>query len=197
MSENTLVTPAEEEAPMIENPYVRELVDNLLKDAARLAKKSSEHTAEQLLAGVGFYVLVELPRLQSRRPNAWNLFQRLEKENAPEEVRKQVDTVSYDKSRPGVKGDYQLHMKERWNNDPELRKKYERLAKERAAASAAANDAPDGAPPDDAADNASDRENIQMDPALEAMDEEMVEVELMSVKEMQKKSLKTLKKLVR
>jgi hypothetical protein len=195
MSENTLVTPAEKEAPTVENPYVRELVDNLLKDAARLAKKSSEHTAEQLLAGAGFYVLGELPRLQSRRANAWNLFQRLEKENAPEEVRKQVDNVSYDKSRPGVKGDYQQYMKERWNNDPELRKKYERLAKGRVAASAAADGVPADAPPDDAADNASDQENIEMD--LEAMDEETVEVELRSVKDMQKKSLKTLKKLVR
>jgi hypothetical protein len=36
-----------------------------------------------------------------------------------------------------------------------------------------------------------------MDPALEAMDEETVEVELRSVKEMQKKSLETFKKLVR
>jgi hypothetical protein len=47
-----------------------------------------------------------------------------------------------------------------------LRKKYERLAKGRAAASAAADDAPDdapdGAPPDDAANNASDLGNFNI-----------------------------------
>jgi hypothetical protein len=138
MSENaTLMPPAEEEVLTVENVYVRELVDNLLKDAARIAKTSSEHTADDLLAAAGFYVLGEIPRLQTRRANAWNLFQRLEKENAPEEVRKQTDSVSYRKSRPGVKGDYQQFMKERWNKDPELRKKYERLAKGSAAVAAA------------------------------------------------------------
>jgi hypothetical protein len=188
MSESAIpaASPGEEEVLPAENVYVRELVDNLLKDAARIAKESSKHTADELLAAAGFYVLGEIPRLQSRRVNAWNLFQRFEKENAPAEVRKQTDSVSYGKSRPGLKGDYQQYMKERWNKEPELRKKYERLAKGPAAAATADDSGTD-----------SDREHIDTEPTLESMVEATLEIEIKPHKDVQKKSLKTLKKLVR
>jgi hypothetical protein len=159
-----------------DNIYVRELMDVVLKEAARIANKSSEHSADELLSAAGFYVLGELPRLQSRKPNAWNLFLRLEKDNAPEALRQQKEGVAYNKSRPGLKGDYQQYMKQRWDTEPELRKKYERLAKG-SRATASVNDG-------------------ESDSAQENIDEEP-EVELKSHKQIQKKSLKTLKKHVR
>jgi hypothetical protein len=178
----------EEDLLPADNIYVRELIDILLKEAARIAKNSSEHSADELLSSAGFYVLGEVPRLQRRKPNAWNLCLRLEKENCPEELRQQKDGISYNKSRPGLKGDYQRYMKERWNTEPELRKKYERFAKGSTATAAVDN-----------TDSDSDREDIELDPASETPVEEVetLEVELKSNKEIQKKSLKTLKKLVR
>jgi hypothetical protein len=183
--------PAEEDVLPGDNIYVRELMDILLKEASRIAQKSSEHSADDLLIAAGFYALGELPRLQIRRPNAWNLFLRLEKDNSPEELRKQQDGVSYNKSRPGLKGDYQRYMKERWDKEPELRKKYQRLAKGSSTLTADVED--------EHLD--SDQENDEIDPTSvpEALlkEQENVEVELKSTKLIQKKSLKTLKKLVR
>jgi hypothetical protein len=180
----TLDAVADEEVLPSDNIYVRELMDVLLKEATRIANKSSEHSVQDLLSAAGFYVVGELPRLQTRKPNAWNLYLRHEKENAPEEVRKQTDDVTYNKSRPGVKGDYQRYMKERWDKEPDLRKKYERMAK---------------GPSPVAVNEVDDQDNMDGDP-IATLDEQIEdlepEVELKPMKEVQKKSLKTLKKLV-
>jgi hypothetical protein len=167
-----------------DNIYVRELIDIILKEATRIANKSSEHSAEELLSSAGFYVVGEFPRIRTRKPNAWNLYLRFEKENAPEELRKQTDSISYNKSRPGLKGDYQRYMKDRWDKEPDLRKKYQRLAR---------------GPSPVAVNEVDDQDNMDGDPiaTLDEQIEDFEEVEMKSTKEVQKKSLKTLKTLVR
>jgi hypothetical protein len=117
-------------------------------------------------------------------PPLQNLYLRLEKENAPEELRKQTDGVSYNKSRPGLKGDYQRYMKDRWDKDPDLRKKYQRLAR---------------GPSPVAVNEVDDQDNMDGDPiaTLDEQIEDFEEVEMKSTKEVQKKSLKTLKTHVR
>jgi hypothetical protein len=189
--------PNEEEIPSAENPQVRELLDIILKEASRIAAKSSELSAEELMRAAGFYVLGEVPRLQSRKPNAWNLFLRMEKENVPEELRTQTDGVAYKQSRPGLSGEYSSYMKKRWESEPETRKKYERMAKGTAASSvekgvgSSARNSQDGDP-----DPESDQERVDVDTMLAAAEARDVEVELKSLKEVQKKSMKNLRLFV-
>jgi hypothetical protein len=94
---------AERDVLAANHPLVRELLDIIVREATRLASTSSNHSADDLLRAAGYYSLGEIPRMLTRRCNAWNLFLCEEKANVPEHLRKQNDGASYNNSRPGIK----------------------------------------------------------------------------------------------
>jgi hypothetical protein len=75
--------------------------------AVQITKKSGKHSTDQVLLAASFYIPGELPQLQTRKPNTWNLFLHHEKDNAPEVLLQQNIGIIYNKSHPGLKGNYQ------------------------------------------------------------------------------------------
>jgi hypothetical protein len=71
MSDTAMQHPVNQQGiPAADNIYIHELMDVILMQAAQIAKESGEHSADQLLLAAGFYMPGELPRLQTRKPNA-------------------------------------------------------------------------------------------------------------------------------
>jgi hypothetical protein len=177
---------AERDVLAANHPLVRELLDIIVREATRLASTSSNHSADDLLRAAGYYSLGEIPRMQTRRVNAWNLFLREEKANVPEHLRKQKDGASYNNSRPGIDGEYSTYMKKRWVEEPQTREKYQELAKKLATKQAAATGNVrasrdgEGAHEGGGSDHDSDSDGL----------------ELLSRKEVQKKVIRNFKKQV-
>jgi hypothetical protein len=171
---------AERDVLAANHPLVRELLDIIVREATRLASTSSNHSADDLLRAAGYYSLGEIPRMGTRRVNAWNLFLREEKANVPEHLRKQKDGASYNNSRPGIDGEYSTYMKKRWAEEPQTREKYQELAKKLAKKQAAATRDGEGAHEGGGSDHESDSDGLQ----------------LLSRKEVQKKVISNFKKQV-
>jgi hypothetical protein len=147
--------------------HVRELLDIMLAQAACIASESNELSADDLIRAARFYLVGEIPRLKSRKTNAWNLFLSMKKGSIPEELRGQTDGVSYETSRPGLNAEYSSFMKKRWETEPEIRKKYERIT-ECATASAVENNNRAGNGDDGGQDVEPDQEHRDVDRMLAA-----------------------------
>lgn len=111
----------------IDNPLVRELVDIVLKEATRLARSSTEFTAKDLIKAAKFYVPGELPRLNSRKVNPWNLAVKLERNHCPPEFLAVTAGAGHG-GRPALTGRYPKWLKRRWDSEPELKAKYQKMA---------------------------------------------------------------------
>jgi hypothetical protein len=171
---------AERDVLAANHPLVRELLDIIVREATRLASTSSNHSPDDLLRAAGYYSLGEIPRMQTRRCNAWNLFLREEKANVPEDLRKQKTDASYNNSRPGLDGQYSSYMKKRWAEEPQTREKYQELAKKLATKQAAATGNVESSREGGGSDHESDSDGL----------------ELLSKKEVQKKVIRNFKKQV-
>jgi hypothetical protein len=99
-----------------------------LREAQRIVKdNTSQFTAEQLLEAAQYWLPSNIAGLKKRKVSAWNLALRHEKALAPAELLKKKPGVGRN-GQQGLTSDYAHWLSERWNTEPELRKKYEELA---------------------------------------------------------------------
>jgi hypothetical protein len=133
MSREVHFNPEEEPLLPADNPLVRELIDSVLREAQRIVKdNTSQFTAEQLIEAAQFWIPGDMPRLQKRKPQAWNLGLKNEKAFAPPELLKKTGVRK--NGQAGLDGGYAKWFAERWKNEAELREKYQQMAARIAAA---------------------------------------------------------------